>query len=196
VRAPRAVAGLPAAFWWVWAGTLLSWCSRLPVPFLAPYLAPALNWARHEVSLGIAMYGAGSILSVLLGGGLPDRAGRRTTIVAGLLCTSAATLLLLPAGRPAVAIPLLFVLGVLSNTAQPAISAVVADIVEPAERQRAYALNYVAVDLGFAVASVLATVLLLSGYPAGMAGQAVVAALAARWVRPAAATAASPAGPR
>ena len=149
----------------------------------------ALNWPRHEVSLGIAMYGAGSILSVLVGGGLADRAGRRTTIVAGLLCTSAATLFLLPAGRPAVVIPLLFVLGVVSNAAQPAISAVVADIVDPAERQRAFALNYVAVNLGFAVAPVLATVLLLSGYPAMVAGQATVAALAAglvaRWVRPA-----------
>jgi MFS family permease len=91
VRAPRAIAGLPAAFWWVWAGTLLSWCSRLLVPFLAPYLATALGRARHEVSLGIAMYGAGSILSVLLGGGPADRAGRRTTIVAGLLCTCTAT---------------------------------------------------------------------------------------------------------
>jgi predicted MFS family arabinose efflux permease len=115
VRAPRAMAGRPAVFWRVRAATLLSWCSRLLVPFLAPYRSAALGWHRHDVSLGIAAYGAGSIVSVLAGGALADHVGRRRTIVAARHSTAVATLLL--QGLFAVTWPVAVVLGPLLGSA-------------------------------------------------------------------------------
>ena len=55
-------------------------------------------------------------------------------------------------------------LGLTSNTSRPAFAAMTADIVPPADRVRAFSLNYWAINLGFAIAPALGGVLATSGY--------------------------------
>ena len=53
---------------------------------------------------------------------------------------------------PAAVLALSVLLGLSSNAARPAFAAMVADVVPPADRVRAFALNYWAINLGFAIA--------------------------------------------
>jgi MFS family permease len=55
-------------------------------------------------------------------------------------------------------------LGLTSNTARPALSAMMTDIVPADDRVRAFSLNYWAVNLGFAIAPALGGLLAKSGY--------------------------------
>jgi MFS family permease len=59
---------------------------------------------------------------------------------------------------------LVMVFGIASNMSRPAYTAMMADIVAPADRLRAFSLHYWAVNLGFAVAPVLAGLLAGLGY--------------------------------
>src|SRR6266700_6603250 len=72
----RRVDGLPGPFWVLWSGTLVNRIGLLVEPFLAFYLS-AQGLSLGAIGVALAMSGAGSILSQLIGGALADRIGRR-----------------------------------------------------------------------------------------------------------------------
>jgi MFS family permease len=167
-RPRRAVAarfgGLPASFWYLWAGTLVNRLGTFVEPFLALYLTQARGLSYGATGLVLAAYGAGALLSQVVGGSLTDRLGRKPTLVGGLVASGGALLLLGAArGAPLIALAALLV-GLVGDMYRPASSALVADAVDPQDRPRAYALLFWAVNLGFAVASVLAGFLASHGY--------------------------------
>ncbi|MCW2778799.1 MAG: major facilitator superfamily 1 [Frankiales bacterium] len=112
----------------------------------------------------LACLGAGSACSQALGGVLADRAGRRRTMVLGL-CSSAATLLAVGAATTLPALCATATLyGLCLNLLRPAVNAALADLVPDRDRPRAYALNFWAINLGFAVATPLGGFLAARGY--------------------------------
>jgi MFS family permease len=60
-----------------------------------------------------------------------------------------------------------FVVGMASNGSRPAVQAMMADIVRPEDRVRAFSLNYWAINLGFAVSSAGAGLIAQYSYRAG-----------------------------
>ena len=99
-----------------------------------------------------------------LGGWLADRYGRRFTLVLGLT-SSAAALALLGVARPLWLIAVAAVLyGLVVDMYRPAVGAAVADLVDPKDRVRAYALVYWAVNLGVSFSGLLGGVLALHGW--------------------------------
>ncbi len=102
----------------------------------------------------LACLGAGSFASQPVGGYLADRLGRRATLVIGMVAT-AASFMLLAAVRDLFWIAVAAALsGLAVDMYRPAVSAMVADLVQPAHRARAFALLYWAINLGVAVAGV------------------------------------------
>lgn len=67
-----------------------------------------------------------------------------------------------------------FVVGMASNASRPAVQAMMADIVRPEDRVRAFSLNYWAVNLGFAVSSAGAGFIAEYSYLAGFMGEAAL----------------------
>jgi MFS family permease len=158
------VSGLPREFWWLWAGTLVNRAGAFVLPFLAFYLTDELELTPSFVGLVLGAFGLGSVGASLLGGVLADRLGRRPVLLASQVGT-AATLVALGLTTGSVAVLLLCaLLGLTSNSSRPAFSAMMTDIVDPADRVRAFSLNYWAINLGFAVAPVLGGLLASSGY--------------------------------
>src|SRR5205814_422895 len=104
----------------------------------------------------VALYGAGSFASALVGGRLADRIGRRRTLLISLFGGGAAMLVLGFAERPAAIAFWTFTLALVQDMYRPAVYAVVADVVPPQDRARAYGLNYWAINLGFSIAPALA----------------------------------------
>jgi MFS family permease len=140
----------------LWTGTLVNRLGTFVEPFAVLYLTTQRGFSPAQAGVVLTVYGVGAVGSQLLGGWSADHVGRRATLVAGL-CAAAASLALLGAARGFVPICLAaFMVGLTGDLYRPASSALVADLVPPAERPRAYALLFWAVNLGFSVAAVTA----------------------------------------
>ncbi len=112
----------------------------------------------------LSLLGLGSAIGQPVGGVLADRIGRRRTMVIGLL-SSASTLLVLGAATGFVAVAAAaFAYGLCLDLFRPAVQAAVADLVPDADRPRAFALQFWAVNLGFSVATPLGGFLASRGY--------------------------------
>lgn len=128
------------------------------------YLTGERDVSVTRAGLVLSLLGLGSAIGQPVGGVLADRIGRRRTMVLGLL-SSAATLLVLGAATSFAAVAAAaFAYGLCLDLFRPAVQAAVADLVPDADRPRAFALQFWAVNLGFSVATPLGGFLASRGY--------------------------------
>ena len=166
------VGGLPAAFWALWAGTLVNRLGAFVFPFLSLFLTGARGYSVARTGLVLTVLGVGMGLSQLLGGWLADHYGRRRTMVVGLV-GAAAGLVAVGAARGLLLLcAAVFVFGLFADIYRPAAQAAVADLVPEALRARAFALVFWAINLGWAVATLTAGFLAERGYWLLFAGDA------------------------
>lgn len=164
LRLPGAVAGLPAAFWWIWCSILVNWMGAFAGPLLVLSLTLGRGYSAASAGLVAALLGLGGIVGVTVGGVLADHIGRRRTMVAGHVWTAVSMALLgLFDGHLAVSLAALAV-GLGSASVRPAAQASLVDLVTAADRPRAFALNYWALNAGISVSAVLAGLLVGRGY--------------------------------
>ncbi len=158
------VGGLPGPFWLLFGGTFINRIGYLVEPFLAYYLTGVRGLSLATTGAVLAMSGAGSIVAQLVSGVLTDRIGRRAVLTFGMLANAAALIALgYSRGLPAIAAATLL-FGMTIDLYRPASAALVADVVPPLDRPRAYGLLFWAVNLGFSVAMVLGGALARSGF--------------------------------
>lgn len=158
------VGGLPRVFWWVWVSTLVVRTGAFVAPFLSYYLTRSLGHSAAFAGFVAALNAVGAAVSAVVGGVLADRVGRRATLL-GALVASGVTLVALGSVHAVGLIAVLaFLAGLANNATRPATGAIIADIVPSADRGRAYALNYWAINLGFAVAMLSAGLVASHGY--------------------------------
>ncbi|CNG40854.1 Conserved membrane protein of uncharacterised function [Mycobacterium tuberculosis] len=160
---PR-VGGFPRPFWVLWAGTLLNRLGTMVEPFLGLYLTTVRGLSLAQAGAVMAVLGAGSLGGQIAGGLLADRLGRRATLTLATVGTGAAMLALGYAQGIAAIVAAALLLGVLLDMYRPAAQAMVADIISPADRPRAFGLLFWAVNLGWAVAMVLGGTLAQRGF--------------------------------
>jgi MFS family permease len=158
------IGGLPRAFWALWAGSFVNRLGTMVEPFLAFYLTGVRGLSLTATGAVLALFGLGSVVSQVVGGVLADRIGRRATLAGGMLATAAAMLALGHATAIPVVVAAVFVLGVTIDIYRPASQALLADLVGPADRARAFGLLFWAINLGFAVAMVLGGTLTRAGF--------------------------------
>jgi MFS family permease len=155
---------MPPSFWYLWSGTLVNRAGTFVVPFLALYLTGERDASVAQAGLVLSLLGLGSAIGQPVGGVLADRIGRRRTMVLGML-TSAATLLVLGAATSLLAVAVAaFGYGLCLDLFRPAVQAAIADLVPDAERPRAFALQFWAVNLGFSIGTPLGGFLASRGY--------------------------------
>ncbi|MFE4252442.1 MDR family MFS transporter [Streptomyces sp. NPDC056910] len=165
--AHESVSGLPRQFWWLWTSTLINRLGGFVLTFMALYLTTERHFSASYAGLVAALIGLGGMIASLLGGVLADRIGRRPTLLGAQLATAATVAVLAFVRDPAGIAVTGFLLGVASNASRPAVQAMMADLVAPKDRVRAFSLNYWAINLGFAVSSVYAGFLVAASYTAG-----------------------------
>ncbi|MFE7271039.1 MDR family MFS transporter [Streptomyces sp. NPDC057623] len=154
--ARETLSGLPRAFWWLWAGTLVNRLGGFVVTFLALYLTTQRGFSAAYAGLVAALYGLGGGLAAVIGGVLADRIGRRRTFLLASLGAGVTTAILGFVTHPVVLAVVVFTVGLTSNASRPAVSAMMVDLLRPEDRLRAYALNYWAINVGFGVSGVVA----------------------------------------
>lgn len=149
------VSGLSRTFWFIWAGALINRVGSFVMPMLAIYLTQERHLTLVEAGSVVSLFGLGGLASVQLGGVLADRLGRRATMLLSLGSSAASMLGLGFAVTAPQLMVAAFGLGFTSSIYSPASQAMLADVVPPADRQRAFGLLYWAINLGFAIAAVL-----------------------------------------
>ncbi|MFD3513576.1 MDR family MFS transporter [Streptomyces sp. NPDC058657] len=168
LRALRtSVSGLPPAFWWLWTSTLVNRLGAFVATFMALYLTLERGYSATYAGLVAALHGLGGVVSSLGAGVMADRLGRRPTMLIAQLSTAFSVALLGFVQHPLAIAAVAFLVGMASNASRPAVQAMMADIVKPEDRVRAFSLNYWAINLGFAISSAGAGFLAEHSYLAG-----------------------------
>ncbi|CAL9491702.1 Multidrug resistance protein MdtH [Streptomyces sp. enrichment culture] len=167
-RAAReTVSGLPREFWWLWTSTLVNRLGAFVATFMALYLTLDRGYSASYAGLVASLHGLGGVVSSLVAGVMTDRLGRRPTLLVAQASTAVSVALLGFMRDPVAIAAVAFVVGMASNASRPAVQAMMADIVRPEDRVRAFSLNYWAINLGFAVSSAAAGFIAAHSYLAG-----------------------------
>ncbi|MBA3504057.1 MAG: MFS transporter [Myxococcota bacterium] len=145
----------PRAFWFVWWGTLVNRLGGFVVPLLTIYLIEVRHLSVAEAGGVVSVFGAGNIVASLIGGKLADGIGRRATMLISLFGGAASMFALAFARDPLSIAIMVGVVGLVGELYRPAVHAFVADVVPQAHRVDAFGIMYWAINLGFAVASVI-----------------------------------------
>jgi MFS family permease len=175
----ESVGGLPRTFWWLWTSTLVNRLGSFVVTFLTLYLTTTRGFSPAVAGLVVSAFGLGGVFGAISGGVLTDRLGRRPTLVAAQSLAAVTTVVLGYTTTPALIALVAGLLGLTSNAARPAISAIMADLVPGPDRVRAFSLNYWAINIGFAVSASVAGVLSAHGYLILFWADAIATALCA-----------------
>src|SRR3954452_4164922 len=168
---------LPSSFWYLWMGTVLHRPGGFAAPFLMLYLTARLEMAPAAAALLVSVLGAGSFFAQLSGGELADRLGRRPVMMLSFFVAPAAMILLGLTHEPAVLLVAMFALGFFTDLSRPAINAAIVDLVPGDRRPRAFAYMYWAINLGAALAPIMAGLLANSDYFLLFLGDAVTTAV-------------------
>jgi MFS family permease len=142
----------------VW-GTLVNKLGTFIFPYLSLVLMRDFGMSPARAGLLMTCHGLGAIVSVLTGGVLTDRLGRRRTLVLSMFGGGALAVAMGFAPSLTWFVPLLIAFGFLADLYRPAASAIISDLLPSGERALGFAAFRVAVNLGFAFGVVMGGVL-------------------------------------
>jgi MFS family permease len=155
------IRSLPGPVWILCAGSFVNRFGSFVAVFLILYLREK-GYSIAEAGFVVSLYGAGNVVAAAVGGLVADRLGRRNAIAISMF-SSAATLLALSQADEIVLIgALTFLAGLTGEMYRPASAALLTDLVPAGQRLPAFALNRLAINLGFAAGP--ATAGLLADY--------------------------------
>ncbi len=148
--------GLPREVYTIFFATLINGMGIFVYPFLALYLTQRLEYSIERAGLFMFIASCAYIPGTFIGGKLCDSAGRRPVLFAA---QTLASLMFLVCGLIGTS-PLVpyFILGSLffDGFADPARQAIHTDVTTTANRQSAFALNYLGHNLGYSVGPLIA----------------------------------------
>ncbi|GAA2263134.1 MFS transporter [Streptomyces amakusaensis] len=170
----ESVSGLPREFWWLWTSTLVNRLGGFVATFLVLYLTSDRGHSAAYAGLVVSLYGLGGVVASLAGGVMADRLGRRPTLLISQVATALSVAALGFVHHPVAIAAVACLVGAASNASRPAVQAMMADIVPPKDRVRAFSLNYWAINLGFAISAVAAGFIAEYSYLAGFLGEAAM----------------------
>lgn len=162
----RSLKGLRREIWVLCACTLINRAGTMVLPFLALYLTRHLGYSLTQAGLALSVYGVGSLVSGPLSGLLCDRLGSLRVMKASLLLSG---LLLFPLpwvrGYPSL-LGFILAWAVVTEAFRPANLASLSDFALPEQRRAAFALNRLAINLGWSVGPALGGLIVAVSFPA------------------------------
>jgi len=148
--------GLSPAVWILVTARAVNRIGAFTLPFLGVVLTVEFGASLRQTGLILALFGAATIPSRLLGGHLADRLGRRRTIVLGLTgCAVAQTWIALSHALWS-AVLATVLLGLAFEIYEPPSQAMIADVTRPSDRPAAYGLYSAALAAAGVLAGLLA----------------------------------------
>ncbi|MGW7684523.1 MFS transporter [Kribbella sp. NPDC054772] len=148
--------GVSPTVWILVVARAVNRIGAFTLPFLGVVLAVEFGASLAETGVILAVFGAATIPSRLLGGQLADRLGRRLTIVLGLTGCAVAQLWIALSHALWSAVLATVLLGLAFEIYEPPSQAMIADVTEPADRPAAYGLYSAALAAAGVLAGLLA----------------------------------------
>ena len=151
--------GLSRTVWILVVARAVNRIGAFTLPFLGVVLTVEFGASLGQTGLILAVFGAATIPSRLLGGQLADRLGRRLTIVLGLTGCAIAQLWIALSHTLWSAVFATILLGLAFEIYEPPSQAMIADVTEPESRPAAYGLYSAALAAAGVLAGLLAAAL-------------------------------------
>ena len=133
-------------------GSLINRAGSFVVIFLAIYASEQLNFGVTFATACIGVLGLGSMAGSIIGGYLSDKLGRRGVMLFALLGGAAMLLLLGTITNRWLFMGSVGLFALVADLYRPAATAMIADLVPIERRPHAFALMYISINLGFAIA--------------------------------------------
>lgn len=158
--------GLRREIWVLCGTTLINRAGTMVLPFLVLYLTRHLGFTATQASLALSVYGVGSLLSGPFSGLLCDRFGSLRVMKTSLALSG---LLLLPfpwVQHYGSIIGLVLLWAVVTEAFRPANLASLSDFALPEQRRAAFALNRLAINLGWGIGPAVGGFIAAVSFPA------------------------------
>jgi len=131
-------------------GTLVNKLGTFIVPYLTLVLLRDFHMRELEAARLLFAYGVGSVVSILAGGVVTDRFGRRRTLLVSLLGSGVLAVAMGIVPSADFFVPLLVAFGFIADLYRPAASAIIGDLLPSSDRASGFAGLRTAVNLGWA----------------------------------------------
>jgi MFS family permease len=140
-------------------GTLVNRLGTFIVPYLTLILLRDFHMREGEAARLLFAFGIGSVVSILTGGFVTDRFGRRRTLLVSLFGSGVLAVAMGLVPSTAAFVPLLVAFGFIADLYRPASSAMISDLLPSSDRASGFAGMRMAVNLGWASGTALGGVL-------------------------------------
>ena len=160
----KSYGGLTRPAWMLAFVILINRSGAMVLPFLSLYLKDELQFGADDIALILMLFGAGSLTGSYLGGILSDKYGTFIVQLWSLIFTGIGFFVLSHLNTVTELAVGFFVITVISDTFRPANAAAVAKHAKPENLTRAYSLNRMAINLGFAVGPAVGGILASTSY--------------------------------
>lgn len=159
MKKPRSLilyTGLPRSVYILFFARVINSLGNFVFPFLTTYLTLHLSLGAETTGLIVMLASVAYLPGSLLGGKLADILGRKFTMILFQFLSASCLVPCAFLGKSMI-IPLLLILyGLFCGGSQPANSAMVADLTNRKDRQAAFSLLYLGVNIGSAVGPLVA----------------------------------------
>lgn len=147
----NAYRGLSPSVWLLAGVMLINRCGTMVLPFLTLYLTQHLHYSVTDAGIVMAVFGAGAFVGTFLGGRLTDRFGFYYVQLVSLLFGGVFLLILQFITGFYALCGSVFIFTLLGDSFRPANQAAIAFYSDADTRTRAFSLNRLAINLGWAV---------------------------------------------
>lgn len=146
----------PGTFWTLLGATFIDRLGgALLFPFFALYVTQKFGVGMTQVGIMFAIFAITNVMGSMLGGALTDKLGRRWMIIFGLVMSALSSVAMGLVSDLTLFYILAGVVGLLSETGDPARQAMVADLLPAEKRAEGYGMFRVAFNFAVAVGPML-----------------------------------------
>lgn len=151
----NAYAGLSKETWLLGLVILINRSGTMVLPFMSIYCTQKLHYSLAQAGIVMGMFGAGAIVGSQLSGKLTDKLGFYTIQIVTLLLGGLMFFVVAELEQFYWLCAGVFVMSFFNESFRPANSAAIAHYSKPENRTRSYAVNRLAINLGFSVGAAL-----------------------------------------
>jgi len=155
----RSFSGLGRESWLLSAVILINRCGNMAVPFMSLYVTQSLKRPPADAGWIITLFGVGAVAGSAFGGVFTDKAGFRRVQLFSLLLSGSFFLVFSVIKDFTILCALAVVISFFSDAFRPANFTAVAAYARPGTETRAYSLNRLATNIGWALGASLGGIL-------------------------------------
>lgn len=179
-KIPETIMEFPRKFWFVVGVSFIDRIGgTLLFPFFTLYITQKFHVGMTEAGTVLGTFSLFGMFGSMVGGALTDRLGRRRLILFGLVFSAVSTLALGSVNEFAVLYPLAVFIGLLSDVAGPAHSAMIADILPEEKRQEGFGILRVVANVSWMIGPIIGGFLANRSYFALFVTDAVISCIVA-----------------